>query len=403
MKRGENPELSKVTCIRHAAYLGVALIAASAHAASGPTLVTLFDFLPPNGSEPTGALASDAAGNLYGFTESGGVGGRGVAYELVAPTTGTAAWAGKVLANLGVQPGGGPLRGSDGSLYGVGNTFSGTDQGTVYRIKPPVKGATAWTKTTIYTFGGGADGARPTGGLIGDTAGNLYGVTQTGGSAGHGTVYRLAPPASGVTTWTKTILYNFAGAPDGNNPWDSLAAGSDGALFGVTLFGGTACTPEGGCGTVYKLTPPGSGHTAWTEEVIASLHRAGDDTHGLTCGSQPNAVVVAPNGVLYGTTGGGCGGSGDDGSVYELVPPAPGKNAWVLSTLHSFTDTPDGSAPFCALTLAADGTLYGTAAGGGGSGDGTVFKITHPKGLPWTEPSFFLSAARTATTRSGRC
>ena len=88
----------------------------------------------------------------------------------------------------------------------------------------------------------------------------LYGTTYYGGSGGAGTVFKLTPPATGQTVWAETVLYSFGSFDgDGANPLAGLIADKQGALYGTTKYGGT-----GSEGTVFKLTPPATGQTAWT-------------------------------------------------------------------------------------------------------------------------------------------
>src|SRR5271168_3897506 len=69
--------------------------------------------------------------------------------------------------------------------------------------------------TVIHTFTG-EDGAIPVAGLTADSAGNLYGTTQIGGTFGFGTVFQLVPTSNGKLRYT--VLYDFTGGADGGNP-----------------------------------------------------------------------------------------------------------------------------------------------------------------------------------------
>jgi uncharacterized repeat protein (TIGR03803 family) len=82
--------------------------------------------------------------------------------------------------------------------------------GTVFKLTPPAAGQTAWTETVLVSFNG-ANGNGPAAGLIADSAGNLYGTTNEGGASGLGTVFKLTPPAAGQTAWTETVLVSFNG------------------------------------------------------------------------------------------------------------------------------------------------------------------------------------------------
>jgi uncharacterized repeat protein (TIGR03803 family) len=95
----------------------------------------------------------------------------------------------------------------------------------------------------LYTFTGGADGGAPSGDLLRDAQGNLYGTTVVGGAHGSGTVFKVS--ASG----TETVLYSFSGGADGAQPYGSLVRDGQGNLYGTTRYGGAD-----GAGTVFKVT-----------------------------------------------------------------------------------------------------------------------------------------------------
>jgi uncharacterized repeat protein (TIGR03803 family) len=139
-------------------------------------------------------------------------------------------------------------------------TRSGGQQGTVFKLTPPAKGQTAWTEAVLYNFCSPldcSDGLQPYSSLIADKQGALYGTTQSGGSFFGGTVFKLTPPAKGQTAWAETVLYSFKGGSDGQEPSAGLIADNQGALYGTTIGGGITCnpsSPRSGCGTVFKLT-----------------------------------------------------------------------------------------------------------------------------------------------------
>jgi uncharacterized repeat protein (TIGR03803 family) len=217
--------------------------------------------------------------------------------------------------------------------------------------------------TTVANFDW-TNGALPYSSLIQATDGNFYGTTYWGGpnQSTFGTVFKMTPSG------TLTTIYNFCSLPnctDGFNPYDALVQASDGNFYGTTLNGGTNC--NGGCGTVFKITPAG---------VLTTLHNfAGPD------GSNPYAGLVQANdGNFYGTTL--YGGANQEGAVFKITPSG------TFTTLYSFCGQPgcpDGSYPVSGLVQASDGNLYGTTMFGGTNihcgpnsdyGCGTVFKIT---------------------------
>ena len=119
-----------------------------------------------------------------------------------------------------------------------------------------VLGTTQWaqaqTFTVLHAFSGGDDGANPYGGPILDKMGILYGTTETLGSHGYGTAFKLEPGD------TLTVLHGFAGGTDGANPFVGLLRDGAGNLYGVTTSAGnTKCNPPYGCGLVFKLEKSG--------------------------------------------------------------------------------------------------------------------------------------------------
>jgi uncharacterized repeat protein (TIGR03803 family) len=290
-----------------------------------------------DGSMPVAGLIADEQGALYG-TASGGVsrscGGCGTVFKLTPPARGQTAWTETVLHTFtggsdGGIPSAGLIAGKEGTLYGTTEVGGGRSScsfapsagcGTVFKLTPPAKGQTAWTETVIHSFTGGSDGSDPRAGLIADKQGALYGTTVFGGSrsscslpsAGCGTVFKLTPPAKGQTAWTETVLYGFKGFPDGFTPRAGLIADKQGALYGTTQYGGGINNGLGGAGTVFKLTPPATGQTVWTETVIYSFTGGSD-------GSNPPAGLIADKqGALYGTTE--VGGNNSRGTVFKLTP-----------------------------------------------------------------------------------
>lgn len=91
---------------------------------------------------------------------------------------------------------------------------------------------TAGHETVLYSFSNGADGGYPEGGLTRDAVGNLYGTTNSSGTANAGVVYKVDPAGQ------ETVLYNFTGGADGSRPEASVILDSVGHLFGTTYYGG---------------------------------------------------------------------------------------------------------------------------------------------------------------------
>ena len=294
-------------------------------------LTTLWSFSGgSDGNFSEAGLIADENRTFYGTTFGGGSQncsqGCGTVFAIGA-TPGSLSTIWSFSGNDGGNPTGTLLAGEGGVLFGT--TFGGgaSGNGTVFKLTPPAPGQTAWTLTTLWSFSGGSDGANPTtAALIADRTGALYGTTSTGGVASPacvfgtcGVVFKLTPPARGQTAWSETVLYAFSGGSDGGFPTAGLIADGKGSLYGTAILGGVnAPTCFGGCGVVFKLTPPAAGQTSWTETVLWSFLGSNGD------GDLPAAGLIADeNGALYGTTQFGgtlsaCGGFGC-GVVFKLT------------------------------------------------------------------------------------
>jgi uncharacterized repeat protein (TIGR03803 family) len=276
-----------------------------------------------DGELPFGELVFDAAGNLYGTTSRGGVNnlgcfaaGCGTIYELSPAASGL--WQETILHNFsdssgeGAEPRAGLVFDAAGNLYGTTNsggnnsvsacnTFNSDGCGTVFELMPSSEGK--WKLVTLVDFdfnhgalpragvtldgkgnlfgattaGGAFDGgvvfslteksgdwsagkllslprnSQPSGNLALDGVGNLYGTTYQGGTNESGSVFQLVPVVGG---WIEHVLYNFnlTGLRGGENPFDGVLI-HNGALFLTTAQGGNLndCAPQPGCGTVIEL------------------------------------------------------------------------------------------------------------------------------------------------------
>ena len=328
-----------------------------------------------DGATPYAGLTMDRAGNFYGTTYAGGSTRLGTVYRLKRSGAG---WVADGLYSFiggvsdGLQPLARVVFGLDGSLYGTasgggpGGYCGATGCGMVFQLRPPVtfcRSVTCpWTETILHFFGAYPDGFFPTGELIFDEAGNLYGTTEVGGVEA-GIVYELTPLGN---DWTESILHSFSGW-GGSEPYGGLISDNAGNLYGTTLDGGLNYV-----GTVFRLTDSGSG---WRESLphIFQLADGGYPTAGL---------VFDQSGNLYGATT--YGGSDGAGVVFELSPSG---SSWTYSVLYSFTGgdgCPDneyvGAGPWAALTMDATGNLYGTTQCDGANRMGNIFKLTHSGG-----------------------
>lgn len=317
----------------------------------------LYRFQGPNGNDgqiPSGGLVYKADA-LFGTTTLGGnynasqcyFDGCGTVFKLPLSKSGSEqilfAFSGSngAVASRGVIDRG-------GTLFGTTNYEGEYGYGTVFDLAPSGSG---FTLNTLHEFAGGNDGALPPSGVV-DVDGSLYGVTGIGGAYNYGTVYRLTPSGTG---YAETILYSFTGGSDGKNPGAGVID-VKGSLYGTTGGGGAH-----NFGTVFKLTPSGSGYVAST---LYSF-KGGRDAGGTY------SVLTEHAGSLYGTSEHG--GLVNYGAVFKLTPLSKGYSE---SVIYRFKGGTDGADPYWGVVADKNGTLYSTTASGGQFGNGTVFALS---------------------------
>ena len=336
------------------------------------TEAVLYNFgaYPGDGMNPNGGLVADQAGNLYGVTSGGGAhcqsqGGCGTVYELSPASGGN--WTETILYSFcptedppvcpdGSVPGAGLIMASSGNLYGTTDFGGSGEYGTVFQLSPPQNGVGSWTENVLWNF---AANKKNNGYRVGlgklnmDTAGNLYGTTQSGGAQNKGIVFQLSPAGNG--TFTFSILHSFSG-PDGADPQYGVAIDNAGNLYGTTEEGGKSnsiCSTQ--CGLVYELSQLAG---KWKEKVLYEFNG--------TNGANPiSPISIDTSGSLYGTfvAGGqgsclffGCGGA------FKLVPGGAGQG----KAYTFFFNGQSGGSPMGGL-LVARGQVFGTTAIGAGN------------------------------------
>jgi uncharacterized repeat protein (TIGR03803 family) len=249
--------------------------------------------------------------------------------------------------------------------------------------------AQAQTYSILHSFTGGGDGHAPVASLT-LNGGVLYGTTFLGGgvtgrncnprTAGCGVVFQMKRQAGG---WILTPLFAFNDF-DGAGPSAPLVFGPGGLLFGSTINGGNNLDCFGsfyGCGTIFTLHPTATAcHSALCQWIENPIYQFPDQSEGF----EPMGDLAFDHaGNLYGATkfGGNCFVDNGCGIVFQLTRSGSG---WTKTTLHNFTDQPDGALPYSGVIMDRSGNLYGTTAAGGAGDWGTVYELT-PSGGGWTE------------------
>jgi hypothetical protein len=220
-----------------------------------------------DGANPNGGLVFDTNGALYGTTYAGGnqrcrgdaYVGCGTVFALQPPFEKGGAWKEKWLRRFDVEDGANPVAGivfdRKRNLYGT--TFLGPQNGfgLIFELNKPLEKSASWTETVLHRFSDGDDGAGPMAGVIFDPSGNLYGTTATATNrSAQGNVFRMMPSTnSGPRAFG--VLHTFSGAPDGARPTAALTFDSKHNLYSTTEPGGTGQPCEGGCGTVFEVSP----------------------------------------------------------------------------------------------------------------------------------------------------
>lgn len=298
----------------------------------------IYDFDWSDGAAPISKVVFGPDGRLYGATAGGGNRGGGAVFGLIpgqSLPSAFSSWTQSMLFSFIYGPYGDILMDEQsGHVYGV-QIIGGLEYGSIYEVWP-TRGR------TVYVFQGPPnDGNGPEAGLAFDRYGNLCGTTATGGLTQLGTVFCV------TLSGHETILYNFHAGSDGYIPVGVLVIDAAGNIYGTASHGGS-----GGGGTVFMLSPSGSG---WTFHLLYSFSGYGG----------PGSLTMDAAGNLYGMTGSD--GAYSFGNVFKLTHTG---EQWIYSSLHDFTFGADGGAPAGNVWIAANGKLYGTASYGGSFGPG---------------------------------
>jgi uncharacterized repeat protein (TIGR03803 family) len=318
-------------------------------------LGTLASFNGTNGAQPQSPIIQGADGSFYGTTSSGGLNGLGTVFRITADGTLTTLHSFGGGADGGA-PLGGLTQGPDGKFYGT--TSGGTNGfGTVFKITPD------GTFANLVAFNG-LNGASPSGALAQDQAGNFYGTTQQGGDHGYGTVFKVTTAGNLTVLYSFGTLTNSAGSPeDGAQPVGGLLLATDGNFYGTTsdTFGATVfkVTPQGALSILFSLPGPAN-------QPLSTLVEGRDGALYGTCSSG----VIVTVGTVFKVN--------KDGSGYAVLKDFQGSQL-------------DGANPVGGLVEGRDGVLYGTASSGGVAYGGLVFRL-NADGTAYTVLHEFTSA-----------
>jgi uncharacterized repeat protein (TIGR03803 family) len=358
------------------------------------TVVTLASFDGANGAYPEGKLVEDSNGNLFGTTttfgfrfNNGNIGGVGTVFELPAGS-GTITTLVSLDGINARTPYGGLVEDSSGNLFGTSLYGGPGHDGTVFELSPE---GNQYLFTIVAPFNF-TNGAGPTGDLLLDSSGNLFGTTFYGPTSvpsspdyldGYGTVFEV--PAGPVGSRTIKTLAAFDYSTTGSQPRGGLVEDSNGNLFGTTGYGGAY-----DLGTVFEVPAAGGAITTLASFGNANAFASRNSPNGAI----PNGGLVEDSsGDLFGTTSdhgtyhGSLGIGFGPGTIFEVIA---GSNA--ITTLASFpydpsaypNSAPDGGDPLGGLVEDSNGNLFGTTSGGGpvtaddANPGGTVFEVSIP-------------------------
>ena len=377
-----------------------------------------------DGAIPVAGLIQGVDGNFYGTAYEGGADGYGTVFEITSSGAFTTLYT-FTGGNDGGYPWGGLVQAADGNLYGTTSEGGTYGYGTVFQIAPTGQLA------TMVQFDG-YSGANPAAALVQGTDGNLYGTTENGGLNNDGAIYRLGingplqitgQPADQSAYIGGTALFTvatFGAAPvfyqwqqdginltNGGNISGATAAtlritnvtANDAALYSVVVSNAVNSVTSDYAVLEVIFSPPHITTQPASQACVAGM------TVGFTAaalGDQPLSYQWQENGTNL-TDGGAIVGSAtssltisnvslasagaysvivsnavytvsSDKAILTVVPVTPPSAS--MTNLHFFSGIRDGAFLYAGLMQGKDGNLYGTAEGGGGSFQGSIFRMT---------------------------
>ena len=354
----------RVHCLAALLAVGTMLALSQMRASAATQESVLYSFGGLDGAGPLSGIVQDGSGDFFGSTVFGGLRSNGAIFEI---SPGPAGYSESVLYSFRGRDDGekpvGIVRDAEGDLFGFGAFGGAGGGGTVFELGARRVGG--YRFRVLYSFGSDFDAFGPIGAPVLGKFGGLYGVTQGGGSAHAGIVFKLTP--SGLT-YNYSTIYVFPGGTGGELPQAGLTSDRHGSIFGTTYYGGNLGGCLGGCGEVFEITPKTSG---FSERVLYRFQSNSD-------GENPfGALTVDPvTGDIYGTTEYGGTGRQRCGTVFRLAPQGEG---YVHTVLYNFNGGPDGCLPQSQIHIAPNGDLFGTAFSGG-VGSGVVYELLPTNG-----------------------
>ncbi len=310
----------------------------------GNNLEVLFSFpLTNEGKYPAGNLCVTPGGKYFGLTK-GTYGGGAVIFEWDTSVNASVLKFKFINDPVGNIQSIGPLTLADnGKLYGMSQYRDSSefdflkDKRVIYEFDLSTN-----QYTERYNFIVDSSGLSPYGSMVKAGNGKLYGVTGMGGKNSSGVIFEW-DPATGV--YSKR--FDFKGMETGYGPAGSPILGTNGNLYGLTLYGGA-----NGGGVLFEWNPT-------TGQYCKRNDFSGDNQFG--------ALLQSDDGNIYGTKG----------NTFFVWDPV----AKSFSPIYTLTDQMEGDSPAGALVQAANGKFYGTTARGGTENLGVLFEWDPSTGI----------------------